>query len=157
MVPADRPTRPSELVLNGERLDWAAGCERLSGMVAPAVVTRAGGLLFKAGSEPGALQLLVRPWFVDGQRTYHYDMILPDAADPTLAGDLTSSGRLALLFGPDVEDLAALRGLCVALAAALLDAGLEPTLPLEAVSRQALHEVGLVDQPPATLGELARL
>ena len=151
------PTTPDTLVLNGQPLSWARACEAMSPLGRRENLVAAGGMLLKAALVGDALHLRIQPNFIEGQRTYHYDMPMPPGAGPALRGDLNANGSVALLFesGALSAGKSILSRTCRALAAALLAAGLSRSAPLTAVSGQGLLEAGAVAHPPATLGELA--
>lgn len=149
--------RRYDITINDHACTWADGCEMLRPMLRREAVVSAGGYLLKAGADEQRLVLDIQPNFINGQRAYHYDMILPDSFAPVMRGDIRPDGAVALLFGPESLDAnpARLRRACILAARALRDAGLPGNRPIPNVSRMNLREAGAFDTPPETLAELA--
>jgi hypothetical protein len=129
------------------------------------VLTEKGGFIFKSRLDDATLRLGVLPWFVDGARTYHYNIDIGESKF-NLVGLINANYSITILFKPDREDHA--KGLddddremylrqYAGLAGLLVSAGFPPDFPLDPLSGDALRDTGICRPAPRTLGELARL
>jgi hypothetical protein len=150
--------RPPETIhLNGDALPRRKACKRMRGLLNRPAIAAAGGVLVKAALCGQQLHLHLQPNFIDGQRTYHFDMPLPEVSGPAIRGDIRAGGSLAMLFGPEAfqADPAAMAEACRVLAAVLVEGGLDGRWRLEPICRQALEEIEAYRTAPTTIGEMA--
>ncbi len=147
---------PTKIVLNEKTLAWPAACKVIKRGTSSEAIVAAGGLLLKAAIHADALLLHIQPNYVNGQRTYHYNMKLPADSVP-MSGSINPSGSMSLIFGPEALDHPPLplRHACISVARALVEGGLDERYALEPISQMALREVEAFEAPPTTIGELA--
>jgi hypothetical protein len=129
----------------------------------PAILTEKGGYLYKSRAEEGIFHFGVLPHFLNGQRTYHYDIEI-GSSRYNLVGSVNANCTLTALFRLDRAELEqpladaereAYRGQYAALARFLLRCGLPGTFPLDDISEGVLTEMGLTGEETLTLDRLA--
>ena len=153
-------SQPRRITVNGASMDWADGCRSFCGLTGQDAIIAAGGLLLKAAMDAeGQLVLFLGPNYRNGQRMYHYNMIPPSGCGLAVSGGINPNGTMTLLPDPQTQpaDVAQVGATCILAARALVDAGLDPGMPLVELSRQALSGTGVFEPAPQTIGELALL
>lgn len=153
---------PSAIILNGTPATDTQRSELTHALSTPAIITEKGGYLFKSRLDSNTFHFGVLPNFLNGERTYHYNIDLGE--DPhTLIGSINVNGTLTILFklpphtpasALSENDRDAYRAQYSALAQFLLQHGLPETVLLDPPTRQALAETGLYATVPEVVGGL---
>jgi hypothetical protein len=128
-------------------------------------LTEKGGFIFKSRLDDKTLSLGVLPWFVDGARTYHYNIDIGESKF-NLVGFINANGTITILFKLNREDIP--KGLSegdkerflrqyAGLAGLLVQYGFPLDFPLDEISEDVLKKAGLCSTRIKTLGELAQL
>ena len=129
------------------------------------VITEKGGFIFKSRLDDETLNLGILPWFVDGARTYHYNIDIGESKF-NLIGFINPNYTVTILFKLDREDLQ--KGLSkgdqenflrqyAGLAGLLVKYGFPRDFPLDQISGDVLEIAGICSSRIKTLGELAQL
>jgi len=131
----------------------------MNALMNPAMLREKGGYLFKASFAGSEVCLVVAPYVIDGQRSYHHAMRLAHEDALTLIGAVDANGAFSFFFKPDGPDLTlayrqACREVCRRFAGLLLDAGYRGKGTLDDITQGMLAECGM-SPPPGTLAELA--
>ncbi len=127
----------------------------------PAILIEKSGFLFQATIRGHRLILGVLPYFIDGQRSMHYDIKLSVKTQFTLIGNISADGQFTILFRPDCDELSpeAKRTYAdsyVPVARGLRTGGLLSDGPLDAITIQLLTEADLFPTTPQSITELAQ-
>ncbi|MBT3279332.1 MAG: hypothetical protein HN909_09035 [Phycisphaerales bacterium] len=119
------------------------------------------GFLFKAALDDDHLALGVTPYFIAGQRTWHYDLVMPDEIRFCLLGSINADGHFTILFEPGEhftpEAKSTYAECYIRFAQFLFAWGLEGDGPFDEITVQFLSEAGLFASAPVSLAELAAL
>jgi len=122
------------------------------------------GYLFNSSINGNCLCLGILPYFIDGERTYHYDIELPEIGKCILLGFINSNEALTLLFKPEkntytdsfLPGMAELfRDNYVRLARFLIENGFPADFQLDLVTKCLFDETKMFKDIPATVKELA--
>lgn len=122
------------------------------------------GYLFNSSINGNCLCIGILPYFIDGERTHHYDIELPEDGKCMLRGFINSNAMLTILFIPekDTYDGAFLSGMkelfCdnyVRLARFLIENGFPEDFELDLVTKCLFDETKMFTDIPATVKELA--
>jgi hypothetical protein len=160
---ANTPANPfRKVTLNGKRGKAKIAKPFIHALNTPAILTEKAGFLFKATVCGDLLVLGVTPYFIEGQRTWHYDMVMPAENEFTLLGAINADGHFTILFTPISDELTTFEQIAygdnyIQFAQFLLASGLESEGPLDAITIQLLTEANVFHTPPTSLAELARL
>jgi hypothetical protein len=128
------------------------------------ILIQKSGYLFSSSISDNCLCLGLLPYFIDGQRTHHYEIDLPMTGKCVLFGFINSNETLALLFKPDKDTYNGgfLPGIAdvfrdnyVRLARFLIENGFSGHFSLDLGTKNLLEETKLFTATPATLKELA--
>lgn len=164
------PEANGDGVMHAIMLNGAAASEKDRVLLAKALstpgrVTESGGYLFKCRMDREAFHLGIVPNFLNGQRTYHYDIDI-GLSEFNLIGAINANGSLTVVFKPDQAkvgqpfseaDVEAYRRQYRSLARFLVECGLPPSFPLDAITSEVLQEAGLCERTVTTIGQLAGL
>jgi len=124
------------------------------------------GFLFNSSISDNCLCIGILPYFIDGQRTQHYDIELLGNGKCVLRGFINSNALLAILFQPEhnTYDLSSgfLPGMTelfcdnyVRLARFLIENGFSPDFELDLVTKCLFDEIKMFENIPSTVKELA--
>lgn len=122
------------------------------------------GYLFNSSISGNCLCIGILPYFIEGQRTYHYDIELPEQGKCVLRGFINSNATVALLFEPDSDtyDGAFLPGVAdifrdnyVRLARFLLENGFSEDFEFDFGTKSIFEETKMFADIPATMKKLA--
>ncbi|MCK5801572.1 MAG: hypothetical protein KAI66_02010 [Lentisphaeria bacterium] len=128
------------------------------------ILAEKSGYIFNSSIVGDSLFLGILPYFISGQRTYHYEIELPDRGKCVLFGFITPNGTIALLFKPeeDTYNGELLPGMAdifcdnyVRLARFLVENGFSCAFELDFVTKNVLEEIKLFAELPATIRELS--
>lgn len=126
------------------------------------VITRNGGFLFKSSVNETDFFLGIFPAFVEGARTYHYDIHLPFEDDYTFTGFINTDASIGLLVSPskntDVTSGTFKERVtwCYRMTAGVfVENGFSHEFLLDAATGQLLEELALFSETPRTVGRLA--
>lgn len=70
----------------------------ISSLADKSILTAKGGFLIKSTVIGSVIHLAVIPYQIDGERTYHYNMIMPENAEYILTGFINSNLSLTLII-----------------------------------------------------------
>ncbi|MBI9105702.1 MAG: hypothetical protein JEZ04_03100 [Spirochaetales bacterium] len=148
-----------KLYLNGKKAGGKSSRELISALNNRKIRTEKGGYLFKAGSDHKNLYLAVIPCIIDGERTHHYDIVLPESIEYFLTGSITPEGVFTILFIPKQKPLSremkrSYHSAYIDLALGLLCRGLDEPGELDGVSRMMLVETEVMTTAPDSLLEM---
>ena len=153
------------IMLNGKAAsakDLALLAKALS---TPAIVTEKGGYLFKSRADRQSFHFGILPSFLNGQRTYHYDIDI-GPGEFNLIGSINANGSLTAVFKLDhakighplpEADIEEFRRQYAQLARFLIECGLPSSFPLDSISTEVLREAQLREKAASNLGQLAVL
>lgn len=151
------------IILNGEAVspkDISLLAEAVS---TPNTVAEKGGYLFKSRADEQAFHLGILPNFLNGQRTYHYDIDITPS-EFNLIGSINVNGSVTAVFKLDQAklghplsqaDRTEYRKQYAQLARFLIGCGLSPSVALDSISTDTLQEAQLCKECAVTLGLLA--
>ena len=148
----------TSVILNGKSGDPSLVSDWIRALNDERVVQEKAGFLFKACFDADRLLLEVAPFFIHGERTYHYNMHLEKEDAYTLIGMVDAQGVFTLLFKPESPTLSAdqreaYARVCRRFAAFMLEAGYTGKGLLDEITQSLLVELG-VSPAPASLAEL---
>jgi len=154
------PSHIKEVTLNGETGSRKIAAGFIHALNDKDILTEKAGFLFKTTVCNNRLMLGVTPYFLNGERTYHYDVSLPVENEFTLIGDINAEGVFTILFRPESCDIPAEKkeiysDSYVLFARFLLENGYAGKGLLDEVTTNALEETGLFESVPETLIELS--
>lgn len=124
------------------------------------------GFLFNSSISEDCLCIGILPYFIDGQRTHHYDIELPENGKCMLRGFINSNALLAILFIPEkdtYDNNGFLPGMAdvfcdnyVRLARFFIEHGFPGDFELDLVTKCLFDEIKMFEEIPSTVKELAR-
>lgn len=129
----------------------------------PTIVREKGGYLFKSRMDPQAFHFGILPNFLNGQRTYHYDIDI-GPSEFNLIGSINASGSLTAVFKPArtksghvllEANSGEYRRQYGELARFLIECGLPSSFPLDSISTDVLRETQLCGECAITIDLLA--
>ena len=124
------------------------------------------GYLFNSSISDNCLCLGLLPYFIDGQRTYHYDIDLSVKGKCILFGFINPNETISLLFKPrkDTYNGTFLPGIAdifsdnyIRFARFLVENGFSGSFELDFSTKNLLEETKLFEDTPSTVKELALL
>ncbi len=151
------------VVLNGDAVSAKELSLLAEALSTPGIVTEKGGYLFKSRMDGQRFHLGILPNFLNGLRTYHYDIDIGPSAF-NLIGSIKANGTLTVVFKPDRAKLGhplpdadreEYRRQYAELARFLIECGLPPSFPLDSISTDVLREAQLSEESAIDLGLLA--
>ena len=122
------------------------------------------GYLFNSSINGNCLCIGILPYFVDGQRTHHYEIEIPENGKCVLLGFINSNETLTILFKPqsDTYNKVFLPGVAeifcdnyVRLARFFLENGFFEDFKLDLVTKNLFEETNMFAEIPRTVKELA--
>ena len=122
------------------------------------------GFLFNSSISGNCICIGILPYFIDGQRTHHYDIELPECGKCVLIGFINSNETLTILFKPqsDTYNDGFLPGMAdifrdnyIRLARFLIENGFSEDFELDLVSKCLFDETKMFTKIPETVKELA--
>lgn len=128
------------------------------------ILIQKSGYLFTSSIKGDSLCIGLLPYFIDGQRTHHYDIDLSVRGKCVLVGFVNSNETIAIYFKPseDTYNGAFLPGIAdvfcdnyIRLARFFFENGFSKNFDLDAGTKSILSETALFAEIPATLKELA--
>jgi len=154
----------SRIFLNKEKKNPGELKSIMSALSDRNILIEKSGYLFNSSINGNCLSIGVLPYFVDGQRTHHYDIELPERGKCILSGFINSNTMLALLFKPesDTYNDGFLPGMAdvfcdnyVRLARFFIENGFPGDFELDLVTKCLFEETKMFTDIPATVKELA--
>ncbi len=148
-----------ELIINGEKADKSFIREVVRSLNKKAVLIEKGGYLFKASADRENLYLGIIPCLNQGERNYHYNILLPNHLKCVLTGSITPEGGFSILFIPEQRPLTEemKNGYCrnyYELARGLIIHGYSGTGELDFVTKKIMVDSGLYDKAPVSLADI---
>lgn len=143
--------------LNGKKAGRSITRDMMNALNSPSIRTEKGGYLFKSLLLENQFYLGILPSFHQGDRTYHYQIEMPQGKG-MISGVLNPEGIFTLLiiekqeFSESLKE--AYRKSYQALAEELLAAGLNPPGPLDDISCQLIKQLDLFPNAPGSLQDL---
>ncbi len=153
------------VMLNGEAVSAKDLAFLAKAMSTPDIVKEKGGYLFKSRVDGQTFHFGIMPNFLNGQRTYHYDIDI-GPSEFNLIGSINANGSLTAVFKLDrakighpipVADREEYRRQYAQLARFLIECGLPSSFPLDYITTEVLREAQLCEEPAINLGQLAGL
>jgi hypothetical protein len=150
-------------LLNGHAPDPAAFALLKEALSTPAIIAEKGGYLFKSRVDGQTFHFGIQPNFLNGQRTYHYDIDIGPSVY-NLIGSINANGTLTAAFKLDrakighplpETDKREYRRQYAELARFLVECGWPASFPLDAVSTEVLRQAELANETADHLGLLA--
>jgi hypothetical protein len=127
----------------------------------PTILTEKGGYIFKAALTGEVLHIGLLPTLIGHTRSVHHAIDLAVESHMIINGFFNADGSLAMvLLKPGKkpcltpEDVPAARELMLRFCSCLLAWQMPAHLPLDTTTDLTLHEAGLAEDNPATLGDL---
>jgi hypothetical protein len=128
------------------------------------ILIQKSGYIFSSSIKDDCLYIGILPYFIEGERTHHYDIELPVKAKCVLLGFINSNGTIAILFKPDNETYnnGFLPGIAdvfrdnyIRLARLLINYGFSRDFELDLATRNIIETSKLLSEVPLTVKELA--
>jgi len=128
------------------------------------ILIQKSGYIFNSSILENCLCLGLLPYFIEGERTHHYDIDLPVKGKCVLYGFINSNRSLGILFKPDGDTYngAFLPGIAdlfrdnyIRLARFLINNGFSEDFRLDIATKNILEETKLLPEIPSTVKELA--
>jgi len=86
-----------KIILNRQPVSDSEIKKIITSLSDPAVIQTKGGFLLKSYLDGTTLYLEILPYMINGERTYHYNMHLPESAEFGLSGFINSNKSITLL------------------------------------------------------------
>jgi hypothetical protein len=153
----------TSLVINGQQESDSGGKTIITSLSDQAVLQARGGFLVKTGHLDGTQYLELLPYVLEGERTYHYTMHLPDVVQYGLSGFINTNRTLTLIpivtesylqEGLSSEQKLQFREQYRLFSLVLVDHGFNSIFSLDTVTIQVLDQIGYPGEP-ATVADLA--
>ncbi|MEA2012344.1 MAG: hypothetical protein U9O87_04560 [Verrucomicrobiota bacterium] len=153
-----------KIILNGEIKSSEETRSIISALSTREILIRNGGFIFNFSLKDTTLSFTVLPFFINRQRTHHYDIHLSEAGKCILYGFVNSNKTVTILFKststsyvngflPGMAEL--FRKNYVILAIFMIKNGFQKTYPLDIVTKNLLEESKLFKNIPSTIQQLA--
>ena len=123
------------------------------------------GYLFNSSIKGNCLCIGILPYFINGERTHHYDIELPENGKCMLRGFINSNAMLAIIFKPEKDTYAngdflpgmadIFRDNYVRLARFFIENGFSADFELDLVTKCLFDEIKMFTEIPGTVKELA--
>jgi hypothetical protein len=129
------------------------------------ILIQKSGYIFNSSILDNCLCFGVLPYFIEGERTHHFDIDLPVKGKCVLYGFINSNQTLAILFKPnnDTYNNGFLPGIAdifrdnyIRFARVLVNNGFSENVELDQATINILEEIKLFTEPPSTIKELAQ-
>lgn len=128
------------------------------------ILKEKGGFLFQSSLNDSELHIGIVPFFIDGERTRHYDIELDYADKFQLSGFFNADGTIGMLFKPpenkqdmDSEYKCKIKKCYINTVALLSSCGLSLSMEFDWITKKIMEESKFSDTPPQTVGELVNL
>ncbi len=130
----------------------------------PKILTEKGGYLLQAIIENEILYLALQPSYINGQRTYHYDMVLPVESKISYSGGINIDETFSFMLIIDREIFLKgigetikqkLRANYVKVAKLLIINGFPDSFALDWGTKNIIEELSLFSKEIITLADLA--
>ncbi len=160
---ASLPTNPfTKVTLNGKTGKPKIAKPFIRALNTPAILIEKAGFLFKATVDGDHLILGVTPYFIEGARTWHYDLVMPVENEFTLIGSVNADGHFSIFFKPTSDELTPAQKTNYAdnyirFARFLHASGLRSEGPLDEITIQLLTEANLFAPIPESILALSHL
>ncbi len=138
--------------------------EILTAVADPKVLAVKGGFLIKLALQGQVLDLALLPYQIDGQRTYHYNMILPEECACILTGFINTNRSITMMIDQphdktsrqplSVEQRKAYLQSFLDFADLFIRHGFDPGFELDLITNQILQKLSGRPDELATLGDL---
>jgi hypothetical protein len=158
------PSGITRILLNKEKKAPRELKSIMSAMSDRDILIEKSGYLFNSSINDNCLCLGILPYFINGERTHHYDIELPESGKCILLGFINSNALLAILFKPesDTYDNGFLPGMAdvfcdnyVRLARFFIENGFPGEFELDLVTKCLFDETKMFTDIPGTVKELA--
>jgi len=154
------PSHIKEVTLNGDTGSHKMAADFIHALNDPGILTEKAGFLFKTTVCGDRLMLGITPYFINGERMYHYDVSLPVENEFTLIGSINAEGVFTIFFRPESlnippEKKEVYSDSYVIFARFLLENGYAGKGLLDGVTLKTLEETALFVSVPETLIELS--
>ena len=160
------PSGITKVILNKEEKKFRELKSIISALSDRDMLVEKSGYLFNSSINDNCLCLGVLPYFINGERTHHYDIALPEKGKCMLLGFINSNAMLAILFQPEKDTydkggflpgMAELfRDNYIRLARFFIENGFSPDFELDLVTKCLFDETGMFKEIPGTVKELAQ-
>jgi len=149
-----------KIILNATRASAGELKQMFRALEDPEILKEKGGYIFRTAlaanptdSEKRKLHFSIKPALLEGERTFHYDLILPESIRWILSGCINSTGEIQLLFKPESRPLTseALKGyrkLYSSLASFFLNGGYQGEGVFDMVTQLLIQDAGLFEPTP---------
>jgi hypothetical protein len=149
----------TECVVNGKATAFKKVRKMITAMGDHRIIAEKGGYIFSASLQKPTLILGILPYFINGHRTRHYDIDMPEDRY-MLVGFVNANGTLDLMFKVSRAEYKA--GLskatkqkfaekCISFAAFIIDHGFPEDCTINQVTVCLMTEIGIVLQTPTIL------
>jgi hypothetical protein len=159
-----KPSGITRILLNQEEKQAGELKSIMKALSNRKILIEKSGYLFNSSIKDNCLCIGILPYFVNGERTHHYDIELPVQGKCILYGFINSNTMLALLFKPDKEtyyngfqpEMAEVfRDNYVRLARFFIENGFPGKFELDLVTKCLFEEANMFTDVPSTVKELA--
>jgi hypothetical protein len=146
------PNVINKVTLNGNAGGYSVAQDWICALNDERIVREKAGFLFKASLCEDHWMLAVAPCLINGERSYHYNMLLEQENQFTLIGSVDAQGAFTILFKPEsresVERSAAVYiGVFRQFAKFLGDTGYTGRGALDEVTQRVLKQLGISPVP----------
>lgn len=158
------PSGITKIILNDKKKTFRGLKPIISALSDRDTLIEKSGYLFNSSINGNCLYIGILPYFIDGERTHHYDIELPKKGKCMLRGFINSNAMLAILFQPEKDTyvngfLPGMKELfCdnyVRLARFFIENGFPGDFELDLVSKCLFDETKMFKDIPETVKELA--
>jgi hypothetical protein len=159
------PSRITEIILNKENKQPDELKSVIPALTNHDILIQKSGFIFNSSITDNCLCIGILPYFIDGQRTRHYDIDLPVKGKCLLYGFINSNETLDLLFKParDTYNGAFLPGIAdifrdnyIRLARFFIENDFAGHFSFDLGTESLFDEIKIFPEAPATMLELAR-
>ncbi len=159
------PSGITKIFLNKEEKASRKLKSIMSAMSNRDILIEKSGYLFNSSINGNCLCIGILPYFINGERTHHYDIELPENGKCMLRGFINSNAMLAIIFKPEkdtYDNEGFLPGMAdifcdnyVRLARFFIENGFPGEFELDLVTKCLFDETQMFTDIPATVKELA--
>ena len=158
------PSGITKVILNDKVTTPAYQKSIISTLSNREILIRKNGYIFSSSIREDCLCLGILPYFIEGERTHHYDIDLSVKGKCILFGFINSNETIAILFKPDKETynngflpgiVDVFRDNYIRLARFLINYGFAENFELDLATRNIMEESKLFTETPLTVRELA--
>ncbi|MCK4983827.1 MAG: hypothetical protein KAS17_12935 [Victivallaceae bacterium] len=158
------PSGITSILLNKEEKNPGELKSIMTAMSDRDILIQKSGFLFNSSINGNCLCIGILPYFINGERTHHYDIELPESGKCILLGFINSNALLTILFKPESDTYkdGFLPGMAdifrdnyVRLARFFIENGFSADFELDLVTKCLFDEIKMFTDIPATVKELA--